>query len=79
MNPAESPHNRIEEQDRGGSAVTGLGRRYTRWTAVFYPVDYRRERGSELVDTYCPWRRPDAGDPQSATSRSLRSVDCGSI
>ncbi|WP_432990902.1 hypothetical protein [Dactylosporangium sp. CA-233914] len=66
MSPAERRHDRPEGQDQGGSAMTDLERRYARWTALFYPADYRRERGSELVDTYLSLAAPDRKRPSAA-------------
>jgi hypothetical protein len=73
MIPAESCHNHTGDSP----AVTGLERRYARWTALFYPVDYRRERGSELVDTYLSLaaperRRPSVGDIADLAVGGLR-------
>src|SRR5258705_7123524 len=77
MNPLESRHHRPRGYDDGGSALTDLERRYARWTALFYPADYRRERGSELMDTYlslaAPGRkRPSAGDVVDLAAGGLR-------
>ena len=57
--------------------MTGLERRYARWTVLFYPVDYRRERGSELVDTYLSLaapgrRRPSVSDVADLAVGGLR-------
>ncbi|MFF5176276.1 hypothetical protein ACFY3U_27135 [Micromonospora sp. NPDC000089] len=51
--------------------MTGLERRYARWTALFYPADYRRTRGSELVDTYLSLAAPDRGKPSPADIADL--------
>jgi len=71
MSPAERRHDRPEGQDQGGSTMTDLERRYARWTAVFYPADYRRERGSELVDTYLSLTAPDRKRPSAADVADL--------
>lgn len=57
--------------------MTGLERRYARWTMLFYPADYRRERGSELVDTYLSLaapgrRRPSVSDVADLAVGGLR-------
>jgi hypothetical protein len=57
--------------------MTDLERRYARWMALFYPAGYRRERGSELVDTYlsmaAPGRqRPSATDVADLAAGGLR-------
>ncbi|GAB1688947.1 hypothetical protein [Krasilnikovia sp. M28-CT-15] len=77
MIPVESGHDRTGEQNAGSSAVSRLERRYARWTVLFYPVDYRRERGSELVDTYLSLaapgrRRPSASDVADLAVGGLR-------
>jgi hypothetical protein len=77
MSPSESRHDRPGGNDDRRSAVTGLERRYARWTTLFYPADYRRERGSELVDTYlslaAPGRkRPSARDVADLAAGGLR-------
>ncbi|NJC72377.1 hypothetical protein HC031_22040 [Planosporangium thailandense] len=51
--------------------MTDLERRYARWTALFYPADYRRERGSELVDTYLSLATPDRKRPSAADVADL--------
>ncbi|WP_238006517.1 hypothetical protein KZZ52_16390 [Dactylosporangium sp. AC04546] len=51
--------------------MTDLERRYARWTALFYPADYRRERGSELVDTYLSLAAPDRKRPSAADVADL--------
>jgi hypothetical protein len=71
MSPAERRHDRPEGQDQAGSRMTDLERRYTRWTALFYPADYRRERGSELVDTYLSLAAPDRKRPSAADVADL--------
>jgi len=71
MSPAERRHDRPEGQDQGGSTMTDLERRYARWTALFYPADYRRERGSELVDTYLSLTPPDRKRPSAADVADL--------
>ncbi|MFB9185314.1 hypothetical protein ACFFX1_44955 [Dactylosporangium sucinum] len=45
--------------------MTDLERRYARWAALFYPAGYRRERGSELVDTYLSLAAPDRKRPSA--------------
>jgi hypothetical protein len=57
--------------------VIDLERRYARWAALFYPARYRRERGSELVDTYLALaapgrRRPSAVDVADLAAGGLR-------
>jgi len=57
--------------------MSPLERRYTRWTALFYPAGYRRERGSELVDTYLALaapgrRRPSVADVADLAAGGLR-------
>ncbi|MEV0568316.1 hypothetical protein [Dactylosporangium sp. NPDC050588] len=51
--------------------MTDLERRYARWTALFYPADYRRERGSELVDTYLSLAEPGRRRPSPADIADL--------
>ncbi|WP_344506031.1 hypothetical protein [Dactylosporangium maewongense] len=51
--------------------MTDLERRYARWTALFYPAGYRRERGSELVDTYLSLAAPDRKRPSAADVADL--------
>ncbi|MDG6106793.1 hypothetical protein Daura_29525 [Dactylosporangium aurantiacum] len=51
--------------------MTELERRYARWTALFYPAGYRRERGSELVDTYLSLAAPDRTRPSAADVADL--------
>lgn len=51
--------------------MTDLERRYARWTALFYPAEYRRERGSELVDTYLSLAAPDRKRPSAADVADL--------
>ncbi|MET7427027.1 hypothetical protein [Dactylosporangium sp. NPDC005555] len=51
--------------------MTDLERRYARWTALFYPADYRRRRGSELVDTYLSLAAPDRRRPSRADIADL--------
>lgn len=63
MNVPEGQSDRPEGYDRGCPAMTDLERRYARWIALFYPADYRRTRGSELVDTYLSLAAPDRGRP----------------
>ncbi|MEV4640458.1 hypothetical protein AB0J80_24250 [Actinoplanes sp. NPDC049548] len=58
-------------------ATAELERRYARWTALFYPADYRRRRGSELVDTYLSLaspgrRRPSVADVADLAAGGLR-------
>jgi hypothetical protein len=77
MSPWESRYDPREGMTTEGSAVTDLERRYARWTALFYPANYRRERGSELVDTYlslvAPGRkRPSVGDVVDLAAGGLR-------
>ena len=79
MSPWESRYDPREGMTTEGSAVTDLERRYARWTALFYPANYRRERGSELVDTYLSLVAPGARDPRSAMSWTSRPVGCGSM
>ena len=57
--------------DEAGSAMSNLERRYARWMALFYPADYRRERGSELVDTYLSLAAPDRHSPSAADIADL--------
>jgi hypothetical protein len=77
MSPAERGQDRPERQaspegqDRGGSNMTDLERRYARWTALFYPAGYRRERGSELVDTYLSMTAPGRKRPSAADVADL--------
>ena len=59
------------QPDRGRPAMTDLERRYARWTALFYPADYRRTRGSELVDTYLALAAPDRRRPSPADITDL--------
>ncbi|MFE9657779.1 hypothetical protein [Micromonospora sp. NPDC006431] len=66
MSPVKSRHDSPGEHDEGGTAVTGLERRYARWTALFYPANYRRERGSELMDTYLSLAAPGRKRPSPA-------------
>lgn len=77
MSLPESQPDRPEGHDRGRPAMTGLERRYARWTALFYPADYRRTRGSELVDTYLSLaasdrRRPSPADIADLAAGGLR-------
>jgi hypothetical protein len=77
MSPSENRHDRPGGHDDGRSAVTDLERRYAHWTALFYPANYRRERGSELMDTYlslaAPGRkRPSVGDVADLAAGGLR-------
>lgn len=51
--------------------MTDLERRYARWTALFYPADYQRTRGSELVDTYLSLAAPNRRRPSSADIADL--------
>lgn len=51
--------------------MSDLERRYARWTALFYPADYRRERGSELLDTYLALAAPDRRRPSAADVADL--------
>ncbi|GAA4249451.1 hypothetical protein GCM10022255_033670 [Dactylosporangium darangshiense] len=51
--------------------MTDLERRYARWTALFYPADDRRRRGSELVDTYLSLAAPDRRRPSPADIADL--------
>ena len=51
--------------------MTDLERRYARWMALFYPAHYRRERGSELVDTYLSLSAPDRRRPSAADVADL--------
>ncbi|WP_019872583.1 hypothetical protein [Salinispora oceanensis] len=51
--------------------MTDLERRYARWIALFYPADYRRTRGSELVDTYLSLAAPIRGRPSPADIADL--------
>ena len=78
MSPVESRHDRPGGYDDGGPAVTELEGRYARWTALFYPADYRRERGSGLMDTYLSLAAPGRKRPRPATSRTSRPVGCDS-
>jgi hypothetical protein len=69
MSPAPNPHDR--------RIVIDLERRYARWAALFYPAGYRRERGSELMDTYLALaapgrRRPSAADIADLAAGGLR-------
>jgi hypothetical protein len=71
MSPAKSRHHSPGEHDEGAPAVTGLERRYVRWTALFYPAGYRRERGSELLDTYLSLAAPGRRRPSPADIADL--------
>ncbi len=51
--------------------MSHLERRYARWTTLFYPADYRRERGSELVDTYLSLAAPGRSRPSVADVADL--------
>ena len=62
---------RPEERDQGRPTMTDLERRYARWTALFYPADYRRTRGSELVDTYLSLAAPNRRRPSPADIADL--------
>jgi hypothetical protein len=69
VNQAPNPHDRC--------AVIVLERRYARWAALFYPAGYRRERRSELVDTYLELatpgrRRPSVADVADLAAGGLR-------
>ena len=77
------PQSRPDRRDRrkehgpGRPAMTELERRYARWTALFYPADDRRQRGSELVDTYLALaasgrRRPSPADLADLAAGGLR-------
>jgi hypothetical protein len=77
MSPVESRHDGPGEHREGGTATTGLECRYTRWMALFYPANHRRERGSELVDTYLSLaapgrRRPSPSDIADLAAGGLR-------
>ncbi|WP_433074602.1 hypothetical protein ACQP1P_27685 [Dactylosporangium sp. CA-052675] len=52
-------------------SLTDLERRYARWMALFYPADYRRTRGSELMDTYLSLAAPDRRRPSPADVADL--------
>jgi hypothetical protein len=71
MSPVARGHDRQAGHDEAGPAMSDLERRYTRWTAVFYPADYRRKRGSELVDTYLSLAAPDRSRPSAADVADL--------
>jgi hypothetical protein len=71
MIPPESQPDRPEEHDQGRPTMTDLERRYARWMALFYPADYRRMRGSELVDTYLTLAAPDRRRPSPADIADL--------
>jgi hypothetical protein len=71
MSLTEGQPDRPEGHDRGRPAMTDLERRYARWTALFYPADYRRTRGSELVDTYLSLAAPDRRRPSPADIADL--------
>jgi hypothetical protein len=71
MSPVTSRHDSPGEHDERGTALTGLERRYARWTAVFYPAGYRRERGSELMDTYPSLAAPGRKRPSPADIADL--------
>ncbi|MER7281207.1 hypothetical protein ABT369_42910 [Dactylosporangium sp. NPDC000244] len=71
MSLPESQPDRPEGHDQGRPAMTDLERRYARWTALFYPADYRRTRGSELVDTYLSLAAPDRRRPSPADIADL--------
>lgn len=71
MNLPEDQPDRPEGRDRGRPAMTDLERRYARWMALFYPADYRRARGSELVDTYLSLAGPDRRRPAPADIADL--------
>jgi hypothetical protein len=77
VSPADSRHDGRRRNDDAGSAVTDLERRYARWTALFYPAAYRRERGSEVVDTYLALsgadrQRPSVADVADLAAGGLR-------
>lgn len=68
---------RPQAHGHGRPAMTELERRYARWMALFYPADDRRERGSELVDTYLALvapgrRRPSPADLADLAAGGLR-------
>jgi hypothetical protein len=71
MSLPESQPYRPERHDRGRPVMTDLERRYARWTALFYPADYRRTRGSELVGTYLSLTAPDRRRPSPADIADL--------
>jgi hypothetical protein len=71
MSPVKSRHDSPGEPDEAGTAATGLERRYARWTALFYPAGYRRERGSELMDTYLCLAAPGRKRPSPADIADL--------
>jgi hypothetical protein len=62
---------RPKEHGHGRPAMTELERRYARWTALFYPADDRRKRGSELVDTYLALAAPGRRRPSPADIADL--------
>jgi hypothetical protein len=71
MSSAERGRDRPQVHDEAGAARSHLERRYARWTALFYPADYRRERGSELVDTYLSLAAPGRQRPSAADVADL--------
>jgi hypothetical protein len=74
MSLPESQPDRPEGHGQGRPAMTDLERRYARWTALFYPADYRRTRGSELVDTYLCLAAPDRRRPSPADIADLAAA-----
>jgi hypothetical protein len=71
MSLPQSPPDRPYGHDRRRPAMTDLERRYARWTALFYPADHRRARGSELMDTYLSLAAPDRRRPSPADIADL--------
>jgi hypothetical protein len=71
MSLPQSQPDRPEEHDQGRPTMTDLERRYARWTALFYPAEYQRTRGSELVDTYLSLAAPDRRRPSPADIADL--------
>jgi hypothetical protein len=71
MSSVKRGHDRPGGHDEGGFAMTDLERRYARWMTLFYPAGYRRERGSELVDTYLSLAAPDRHRPSAADVADL--------
>ncbi|MEV0134893.1 hypothetical protein AB0H83_41370 [Dactylosporangium sp. NPDC050688] len=71
MSLPQSQPDRPEGHHQGRPAMTDLERRYARWTALFYPADYQRTRGSELVDTYLSLAAPNRRRPSSADIADL--------
>jgi hypothetical protein len=66
-----SQPDRPEGHHQGHPSTADLERRYARWTALFYPADYQRMRGSELVDTYLSLAAPSRRRPSWADIADL--------